>query len=537
MPNLLFFFILFSFCFSEELDFDNYFNNNREQDSQENNAEENDCSCDINRHYCNYLCCCDKKCDSKITDDWEQKLKCIDKKDTIGIFSDRCIDKNLVYAIRERRGLHKTDQTEDISINSETIHNYCFSIDNSNKMKKKSEPINLGDQEKNDILEAISVKSGINNNNLRRLNDDNSTSNNDNDNNKLYYNNNSGIIIMNYGAFNSSNEEFALYSGENCVSSAKVKLLKNVNYTCSMNKSTDLTKTIIKAINNDNHPKIIYTVKDSLLSIKGSNENIQINENNEIILEVEFILINNNNEFNNISDYSINIVKINKNEIEGDKFSFKNSVIFSNNVSKIPYRYSGTIGYIVGNPLKVVKNKTIFNEFYISGKYKNGSCRFDNNEDDFLYYDDKPILFNQDFSYSCSYNNTINIINLNVFTLVKKLNNSLMIGKYGNSYNNEQDWITVENNMNLNDIKSTLIKLDIYLGTKKIGVYSYKYVYRAILKNIENERNNTSLLSLDINYHDLDEQKEYEITPELPAFIPSMPPDLLDPLIYSDVDK
>ena len=76
--------------------------------------------------------------------------------------------------------------------------------------------------------------------------------------------------------------------------------------------------------------------------------------------------------------------------------------------------------------------------------------------------------------------------------------------------------------------------MNIYLGTRKIGVHSYKYIYKVILKSIENNKNT---LSLDINYYDLDKKQEFEEKPRIPEFIPSMPADLLDPLIYSKVDK
>ena len=77
--------------------------------------------------------------------------------------------------------------------------------------------------------------------------------------------------------------------------------------------------------------------------------------------------------------------------------------------------------------------------------------------------------------------------------------------------------------------------MNIYLGTKKIGIHSYKYIYKVILKSIEREKQDE--LTLDINFYDLDRKLEYEQTPDIPAFIPSMPADLLDPIIYSQVDK
>ena len=77
--------------------------------------------------------------------------------------------------------------------------------------------------------------------------------------------------------------------------------------------------------------------------------------------------------------------------------------------------------------------------------------------------------------------------------------------------------------------------MNVYLGTRKVGINSYKYIYYVTLKN--NNSTKKDILSLNINYYDLDKKQEYETKPEIPAFIPSMPADLLDPLIYSKVDK
>ena len=117
---------------------------------------------------------------------------------------------------------------------------------------------------------------------------------------------------------------------------------------------------------------------------------------------------------------------------------------------------------------------------------------------------------------------------------MKKINK---IAKYGNSHYSKLDdqslWINVNKDKLSED--NALIKMNIYLGTRKIGVHSYKYIYKVILKSIKNTKEGT--LSLDINYYDLDKKQEFEEKPRIPEFIPSMPADLLDPLIYSKVDK
>ena len=175
----------------------------------------------------------------------------------------------------------------------------------------------------------------------------------------------------------------------------------------------------------------------------------------------------------------------------------------------------------------------VFNEFYIVGRDNDGNCRDDPNLNNYLYFSDKPILFNQNYSYSCNLN-TKNIGDTTLFQKLKAINK---IAKYGNSHysklEDENFWLKI-NNERLS-ASNALIKMNIYLGTRKIGIHSYKYIYKVILKSIESSKNNT--LSLDINFYDLDKKQDFKEKPRTPQFIPSMPADLLDPLIYSKVDK
>ena len=217
--------------------------------------------------------------------------------------------------------------------------------------------------------------------------------------------------------------------------------------------------------------------------------------------------------------------------------SFGTARAFSKN-GNASYRYSGSNGYLNGLPLKIANKSFVFNEFYITGKNNNGECRLDNNSYDYLYYSDKAILFNQNYSYSCHFNKS-SVTSLGNTTLFKKLKDIYKIAKYGNSHyskiNDPSYWLEINNTgLNATNINNTSIKMNIYLGTRKIGINSYKYIYKVILKNVPG-KNDT--LSLKINYFDLDLKQDFEIKPEIPAFIPSMPADLLDPLIYSKVEK
>ena len=69
------------------------------------NKETNECLCDIDLNSCDNFCCCDNDCHEDAIKEWRAHHQCIDEKDSIGIFSDRCIDHNLImsYARKNRR--------------------------------------------------------------------------------------------------------------------------------------------------------------------------------------------------------------------------------------------------------------------------------------------------------------------------------------------------------------------------------------------------------------------------------------------------
>jgi len=510
---------------------------------------ESDCLCDIDNEHCNYLCCCDTKCGENVKKYWDDRSKCIDEKDSVGIFADRCIDHTLVIDFKghkdknyRRRGLERIKATEDISNSNETIDNYCYSIDNSNKMKKEITNMKI------DTSKITDESSSQNGNSARRLE---KVNNNKNNNNKKYISINENHSFSNtnnqlraieekninitYGndiKVFGKNNKFSLYSGSICINNIYVERMVNANYSCSMDRNTN--KDIINALNekyinlSDTQCKLdkIYKIDSGILNT--INSNTPINVNNDILVEVEFIMEMVN--YDSISGCYINVVTMTASD---EKFNFKNTVIFSNKNS-IPYRYSGTNGYLNGLPLKVAVGSNVYNEFYIVGRDKDGNCRVDEDINNYLYFYDKPILFNQNYSYSCSLNGK----NIGQTTLFQRLKKIKKIAKYGNSHYSKLDdqslWINVNKDKLSED--NALIKMNIYLGTRKIGVHSYKYIYKVILKSIKkNTKEDT--LSLDINYYDLDKKQDFEEKPRIPEFIPSMPADLLDPLIYSKVDK
>ena len=503
--------------------------------SEDDSEEPNDCICDTNIGSCDYFCCCDKDCHEDAIKEWRDRHKCIDEQDTVGIFADRCIDQHLVVFSNNRRGLKKDIQSEDIPNRDATINNYCYSMDNSGKMTKNIQSLNnLKDFEiNNEKFDQLINK-------INQENIDINTNSQNKDNKKHDY----LKIQIDKDFFtildSSENKYFSLFSGSTCQTSKKVEMLVPESYSCLMKKKEEkLTEEILNSItiNDIKDPKIeTYYIRNGILK-KGKDTSFTN------IVEVEFIVQMNKSKYK-IEKICINIVYRN----EEDYYPFKNSIKFiqeecgdDNNLKK-PYRYSGNGGYLNNYPLKIYnleKNK-VYNEYFIVGRDENGNCRdFSEDIDEYLYDSDIPINFKQDYSYHCTkkQSNT----NLKDTLLYTKINGIRKIGRYGSSFynniNDEEDWVTVNHFEYKNDFNT--IKMNVYIGTKKIGYYSHKYIYRTDI--LYSKEENGQEYWFNIKYYDLegddDNDKKYNKSPEYPTFVPNIPEDILDPLINSDVDK
>ena len=506
------------------------------------NKETNDCLCDIDLNSCDNFCCCDNDCHEDAIKDWRDHHQCIDEKDSIGIFSDRCIDHNLImsYARKNRRrGLNIESQTEDVPDKKATIENFCYSIDNSKKMTKG----NKFDYNENDI-NFTKINEYISN-----LTEDNSNNNNENN------------LIRNLEYINQSisnnyiniSQNLTLLFGSTCQQSKKAEMLVSESYSCFMNKNNkDENKQFINesylsnmSINNINCSiNKRYSIVNGLLKTKSPETTTKCDKD---IAEVEYIIIMEEKKYL-IKNCFINIVCLDSIDKE---YIFKNSIKFAKDNEKLPYRYSGNGGYLNNYPLKICDNANCFNEYFIVGKDKDsdGNCRDDDNLKDYLYFSDVPIYFNQDYSYSCKIVDPSDPSKIKETTLYKKIHNITKIGKYGSSSNknagNSEDWISLNKNENTYNNEDIII-MNIYIGTYQTGYYSHKYIHEAELvyeKNPEQnwEQNSEKYLSFKVKFIDLDGREDnnkiYNRQPSLPTFVPSIPEDILDPLIKSEVDK
>jgi hypothetical protein len=560
VPNsslIILFLIIIIFPFTiEQNSLDDYYNgvqNNNNINGDE--LEDNDCLCDINPWECDFHCCCDENCQIDAIEDWENHSKCINEQNTPKLSDDKCIDKNLFawyYNFSKeypKRGLHLETQTEDIPKKSGSINNLCFSIDNS----KSKDIITLDDLEKygyksidklyDDIfdlyIEPYFIKNNKENsasvsgtsNTLRRTSTDDGTK---------------GIDIENKNENNQyfeKNRKFSLSSGTNCENRNIIEKWTPKNYSCLMDKNPLKANSFEKEIKiKDTVCKIYkeYKIAKKLLSeiTKDLNKDL-------FVLQVEFILIINPVK-SDIGQCYINLVVCQDSEI-GSTFTFKNSVIFANNENEpyTPYTYSGNIGYLNGNPLKIYFKDKVYNDFYIVGRDKDGYCRTGEDLLSYLYFSDKPLLFNEDYTYSCKLSPTNNSVKDTV--LYKKIIGITKVAKYGSSdYSNidNEDWIavntdnvksiTVENN------KHYVIKMNIKFKTEqKKGFYSHKYINDISFSIDKPSCDEDCLVKLEIKFFGDDESNDtkYKKKPDIPFFIPNIPDDILDPFINPDVDK
>ena len=537
----LFFAFINKFSSGQSISFENYFLGNLYNSANEPKKSDvkNSCLCDITLGSCDYLCCCDEDCPSEAVQDWSNHLKCTNEKDTIGIFADRCIDQNLVIFSNNRRGLKIENQTEDIAKTNRVIYNYCYSMDNSKKMKNDiislNDLKNYGFKEINNaLLQEVSQSIAKQEFSSSDTQDQSMTSDVDT-NNKKY--------IKITGTNNNFEKSgfFSLYSGSSCQHSKNVEILKPENYSCFMSNNilgeSFIENIKFEGIEDNCEIKHRYLVTNGLISFTGSSTSCS---DAYTIKEVEFIIKMSNTQ-SKMENCYINIVCLDNNN---DRI-FKNSVIFTNlEDGRIPYRYSGNGGYLNNFPIKIYYDngevKGVFNDFFIVGRDLEGKCRRDIDENNYLYNVDKPIYFKQDYSYSCSLDGQ----GVSGTTLFQKINNIKKIARYGsssyNNINNNDDWLDVSSTKEIDETNDKHILMNFYIGKKTTGLYSHNYIYNVTIKS-DNKYNNGDDLLLEIKFYDLEKdennENKYDKKPSTPIILPNIPEDLLEPLIYSDVDK
>ena len=554
--------LIFSYNSSQAETITDYLNGRTISSSDEtlSSSTDDNCNCDLTTS-CEYLCCCDKDCPDDALDYWKNHSICINEKDSVGIFADRCIDKHLIWKYNERRGLKRDIQTEDVKKKENAvIDNWCFSIDN-NGNENLEQP------------EDVEKDFGINYNEAKIFEDyfENKilkhyfieTQQKD-DNNYIININNKKLISSNSTIFSESGN-FMIFSGPDCHLMKTVEISKPVNASCIMRNDTyynyfneqyliqNITFKNSKENCNLNHCYIVN--EEGYLRPNYLNEAELHSIINSRVLEIEFILKMDKNGID-VIDCRYNEVILNNSNITN--FNFKNSVKFIDfsydygQKEKLPYRYSGNVGYLNNFPLKIgfnmsddngkYKNHTP-NEFLLVGKDMNNDCRIDSRFNEHLYNIDKPLLFGEEYSYSCKYNSAIKGT-----TLYQLITNITNIGKYGSSScTNSNDWVKVDRVGE--SIQSYCSNIDdgsqsgIFTITMEITVSNIvekNHVFKIISDYnfiCEHKTSQENMLTFKIKYIPEENKNKFTEKPKIPAFIPKLPPDLLDPLKTSDVTK
>ena len=241
--------------------------------------------------------------------------------------------------------------------------------------------------------------------------------------------------------------------------------------------------------------------------MKNVSSNITQDINEKYIAEIEFII--------KINEEKQVIEKVTYNAIYTDT-SDHHDIIF--NVRFITqdetgFAISGRGGYKLGEPLVILYlNDTNYKLYYYGFYIK---CVPDRLYD---ILNDKPILFGEDFIYSCNDENDLNL---------EKINSISAIGIYGNSYDVSSDYIGLDRSSNFNSQERNYI-LRIYVDNVGPSSYPRYRVIKAIL-----DSNNESLKRyFQVKYYFL---KNGINVKNKGSVLPKMPKDLIQPFIELDV--
>ena len=498
-----------------------------------------DCACKLIDNQCNYHCCCDSNCESSIRDNWKDQNLCIDEINSLNKIPYTCIDKkyfifkmNKNKAIRKRRGFEIRNDIND--------NDYCFQVDNSGYETERYSS-KLYDEILNNytymnlIFEKYVEKDILNLNSIKTITPDAYNGKNyviyaedeENNNNPFIYDN---MFIVYTPDLNGncvptpvqfykriSQKKCTLNSIENFTfqNVQKLKFITCLNFEENTNENIN-TNTDIEDEENENNCLLgLNPIKESqddpfkLLedNIKFESTKSKLSEEPlKYIVEIEFII--------KINEEKQVIEKVTYNAIYTDT-SDHHDIIF--NVRFITqdetgFPISGRGGYKLGEPLIILSDNNELNYygFYIS-------CN-SGQENVYDIVNDKPILFGEDFIYSCNDENDLNLEKINLISA---------IGIYGNSYDVSSDYIGLDRSTNFNSQETNYI-LRIYVDNVGPSSYPRYRVIKAIL-----DSNNESLKRyFQVKYYFL---KNGINVKNKGSVLPKMPKDLIQPFIELDV--
>ena len=502
--------------------------------STDNTQNIPDCACKLIDNQCNYHCCCDSNCESSIRENWKDQNLCIDEINSLNKIPYTCIDKkyfifkmNKNKAIRKRRGFEIRNDIND--------NDYCFQVDNSGYeterySSKLYETILNNETFRNEIFENYVEKDILNLNSIKTITPDAYNGKNNviyaedegNNNNPFIYDNMFIVYTpdLNGNCVPTPVQFYKRISQKKCtlnsIENFTFQNVNNIQFLSYINTNTDIEveeneNNFSFELNQPQLDKLFFQAVDNTFG-KVSPEDItngNININEKYIAEIEFII--------KINEEKQVIEKVTYNAIYTDT-SDHHDIIF--NVRFITqdetgFPISGRGGYKLGEPLVILypndnNYQLNYYGFYISCDYEQ--------ENVYDIVNDKPILFGEDFIYSCNDGNTLNLEKINLISA---------IGIYGNSYDVSSDYIGLDRSTNFNSQETNYI-LRIYVDNVGPSSYPRYRVIKAIL-----DSNNESLKRyFQVKYYFL---KNGINVKNKGSVLPKMPKDLIQPFIELDV--
>ena len=466
------------------------------------------CSCKLDENICNYHCCCDGNCDDTLKQNWRNKNLCIDERNSLNKAPYTCISTNFfVFHMDKNRKIRKRRGFEIIKDNNnnenDEDNDYCFQIDNSRYQTEKYS-LNLVNKLMNDSYREMISKEYVESNII------NSISIRD----LIGYENNDKFAAIYLDVENSifsKGNIFVVYGPDlygDCIpipvqfykviSQSKCRYNGGIRY--SNIRNLPFTRNINEEINIPNDENYIFEI-DFLIYVDKYNQIIQ-NEKSSYNL----IVYTNNENVNDISNVIFNV-------------RFKDDQPDRN-------LQSGRIGYSIGQPLIVKRNDEIYQYGYpirtITNQEPTINCLLTSNQFELNY--EKPILFGENFYYSCKFDN---IQDTYIFDKIRELINDVNINIYGSTHHTV--WTKIITNDELKKNLPNFYKINFYVDS--IGP-SNGPIYR--INHIELNVNYTYdfFISLEIEYIFLKSAKNYKTSGSV---LPKMPHDIIQPFVELDI--
>jgi len=478
-------------------------NNNQNNENQNKLSTIVKCSCKLDENICNYHCCCDGNCDDTLKQNWRNKNLCIDERNSLNKAPYTCISTNFfVFHMDKNRKIRKRRGFEIIKDNNnnenDEDNDYCFQIDNSRYQTEKYS-LNLVNKLMNDNYREMISKEYVESNII------NSISIRD----LIGYENNDKFAAIYLDVENSifsKGNIFVVYGPDlygDCIpipvqfykviSQSKCRYNGGIRY--SNIRNLPFTRNINEEINIPNDENYIFEI-DFLIYVDKYNQIIQ-NEYSS------YNLIVYNNDYNDKSNVIFN-VRFKDDRAEGDL-------------------QSGRIGYSIGQPLIVKRNNIIYQYGYPI-RTPTINCLLTSNQFELNY--EKPILFGENFYYSCKFDNISYIQDTYIFDKIRELINDVNINIYGSTHHTV--WTRIITNDELNNLPN-FYKINFYVDS--IGP-SNGPIYR--INHIELNVNYTNdfFISLEIEYIFLKSAKNYKTSGSV---LPKMPHDIIQPFVELDI--